>query len=75
MNDLNSSQKNATRYDLPLEQLVFDRGLRLLLPAPHSLRLVALTGALKNGLAGKGVIQSRGYICVFRRETTVAKSA
>jgi hypothetical protein len=24
------------------------------LPAPHSLRLVALTGALKIGLAGKG---------------------
>ncbi|MGL5486173.1 MAG: hypothetical protein ACRDC6_07785 [Shewanella sp.] len=38
-------------------------------PAPHSLRLVALTGALKIGLAGKGVIQSLGKMGVFRRET------
>ena len=40
--------------------------LASLLPQPF--RLVALTGALKIGLAGKGVIQSLREMGVFRRE-------
>ncbi|GAB5991004.1 hypothetical protein AE1304_04630 [Aeromonas enteropelogenes] len=35
---------------------------------PYSLRLGTPTGALKTGLAGKGVIKPLGWMGVFRRE-------
>jgi hypothetical protein len=55
--------------------LRFPKKLQRVCIASLTLSNFSSIGAAKEGFAGKGVIQSRGYISVFRRETVGAKSA